>query len=251
MPEPAENFPANAETAIRRRWLDQLVVESQRVAGTSPLLFREELEPFLIEFASTLPRPMSHVESIVMRSLLIDVAYRCGSTIHDRMHRRRLESCSFNPTQTINLFWRTSPADALGTFVLWTRSFFTEIDRAHPPSTSYRVSRLLASEFTRPWTASLLAKTFATTPTSLRRDFKQEFGTSLHEYQKLARITAALDELPDQKIEAIALSVGYRSRKNFYRAFQDVTGLTPAQFRTLSPAHAAQLRDGIRHRLTL
>src|SRR5438045_202695 len=36
-----------------------------------------------------------------------------------------------------------------------------------------------------------------------------------------------------EKIEPIALEVGYRSKKNFYRAFRALTGLTPSTCRRL------------------
>ena len=45
------------------------------------------------------------------------------------------------------------------------------------------------------------------------------------------RLIEALPQVPTEKIDAIALKVGYRSKKNFYRAFQTVTGLTPTAFR--------------------
>jgi hypothetical protein len=43
----------------------------------------------------------------------------------------------------------------------------------------------------------------------------------------------------EEKVEAIALELGYRSRKNFYLAFKRATGLTPTAFREL-PLHQAQ-----------
>ena len=47
---------------------------------------------------------------------------------------------------------------------------------------------------------------------------------------------------PDTKVEAVAKTVGYRSKKNFYVHFERVVGITPAQFRRL-PARAK--RDAI------
>jgi len=46
-------------------------------------------------------------------------------------------------------------------------------------------------------------------------------------------------------IEATALEVGYGSKKNFYRAFRRVTGLTLAAFRRLSHERAFQKYDDI------
>jgi AraC-like DNA-binding protein len=52
------------------------------------------------------------------------------------------------------------------------------------------------------------------------------------------RLIEAMPHVSTEKIEAIALKVGYKSKKNFYRAFQDVTGLTPTAFRNLSEERA-------------
>ena len=51
----------------------------------------------------------------------------------------------------------------------------------------------------------------------------------------------ALGRVRDEKVEALALSVGYRSAKNFYRAFRQLTGMTPTGFRRLFTERAAAL----------
>src|SRR5438034_10710996 len=47
----------------------------------------------------------------------------------------------------------------------------------------------------------------------------------------------------DEKVEAVALSVGYRATKNFYRAFRQLTGTTPTGFRRLPPERAAAVLE--------
>ncbi|PYR00763.1 MAG: hypothetical protein DMF96_02430, partial [Acidobacteria bacterium] len=46
-------------------------------------------------------------------------------------------------------------------------------------------------------------------------------------------------------IEATALEAGYGSKKNFYRAFRRVTGLTPAAFRRLSHERALHVVESL------
>jgi len=48
--------------------------------------------------------------------------------------------------------------------------------------------------------------------------------------------------------ESVALQVGYKSKKNFYRALQQVTGLTPTEFRGLSDA-PAEIVEALRQSL--
>jgi methylphosphotriester-DNA--protein-cysteine methyltransferase len=57
--------------------------------------------------------------------------------------------------------------------------------------------------------------------------------------QRTLRLVDALVRVRQEKIEVVALGVGYRSTKNFYRAFRELTGLTPTGFRGLSAERAA------------
>ena len=40
-------------------------------------------------------------------------------------------------------------------------------------------------------------------------------------------------------------TVGYGSKKNFYRTFRKVVGLTPGAFRELPPGQAAAIRESV------
>jgi methylphosphotriester-DNA--protein-cysteine methyltransferase len=81
-----------------------------------------------------------------------------------------------------------------------------------------------------------LAAGVGLTSSGLIRAFQNEFACTPNEYQRALRLIEALDRVPSDKIEAVATDVGYRSKKNFYRMFKNLTGLTPSAFRLL-PAH--------------
>jgi AraC-like DNA-binding protein len=58
--------------------------------------------------------------------------------------------------------------------------------------------------------------------------FRQEAGITIHEYLTCVRIRHAWNLIrAGEKIEAVALQVGYRSKKNFYRQFKSHVGLDP------------------------
>jgi AraC-like DNA-binding protein len=58
--------------------------------------------------------------------------------------------------------------------------------------------------------------------------FRQEAGITIHEYLTCVRIRHAWNLIrAGEKIEAVALLVGYRSKKNFYRQFKSRVGLGP------------------------
>lgn len=74
-----------------------------------------------------------------------------------------------------------------------------------------------------------LARHVRCTPARLRREFRDAFGMSPAAYQRQLRLWEATRLLTRTtlKVEAVANAVGYRSKKNFYRATRALTGQTP------------------------
>ncbi|MCU1381824.1 MAG: AraC family transcriptional regulator [Acidobacteria bacterium] len=69
-------------------------------------------------------------------------------------------------------------------------------------------------------------------PAALAREFRRKTGVSVHSYLTAVRLRHAARLIASNvKIEAVALGVGYRSKKNFYRQFIRHFGVTPETFR--------------------
>lgn len=69
-------------------------------------------------------------------------------------------------------------------------------------------------------------------PAYLGRLFRQEVGSSFHDYLTLIRMRQAAKLIQDGvKVEAVALCVGYRSKKNFYQQFRKHYGTNPVPYR--------------------
>jgi YesN/AraC family two-component response regulator len=69
-------------------------------------------------------------------------------------------------------------------------------------------------------------------PAELGRRFQATVGVSVHAYVTRVRLAHAARLISSNvKVEAVALGVGYRSKKNFYRQFTKHFGLTPEAFR--------------------
>jgi AraC-like DNA-binding protein len=67
----------------------------------------------------------------------------------------------------------------------------------------------------------------------MNRCFRMAFGSTIHRHLLKLRVRHGLDLIArGMKIEAAALSVGFRSKKDFCRAVQQLVGCTPAQFRS-------------------
>jgi methylphosphotriester-DNA--protein-cysteine methyltransferase len=80
----------------------------------------------------------------------------------------------------------------------------------------------------------------------LGHDFERRFGLSIRAYHRILRVLAALEQVRTAKVDAVALEVGYRSKKNLYRALYQVTGLTPTGFRKLSATDAERLVNSLK-----
>ena len=69
----------------------------------------------------------------------------------------------------------------------------------------------------------------------LGRIFRRRIGMSVREYLAERRMERALRSiLKGEKVEAIALEVGYKSKKTFYRHFRQRFGTTPTVYRGLT-----------------
>ena len=65
-----------------------------------------------------------------------------------------------------------------------------------------------------------LAERVHVSPPQLRRAFSKEFGMPLREYFLAVRLVAALEWIATEKAEAIALEIGYKSKKNWRLIFE-------------------------------
>jgi YesN/AraC family two-component response regulator len=77
-----------------------------------------------------------------------------------------------------------------------------------------------------------LARTLGRQAAYLGRLFRAEVGATVHDYVTSLRIEHGASQVKSGvKIEAVALCIGYRSKKNFYRQFKRRYGCTPEEYR--------------------
>ena len=78
-----------------------------------------------------------------------------------------------------------------------------------------------------------IAARFCLHPNYFSSLFKKQLNITVREYILRLRIQKAKELMadPDLKLIDIALSVGYQDAAHFNRAFKNVTGRTPSQYR--------------------
>jgi AraC-like DNA-binding protein len=238
MADPFNAVHESAPPTVRLAWLTQVVAQTQFLAGRLAVADRDESAESLDAFAASLPVCIGPLEAAMLRKIVMDVAYKGGRAIHQRLHTDKPATCPFSPAGLLDPFWYGDPADVRHQFDQWRLGFFLEFNRTHPPTLASSIGRLVKREFRKPWRLRSLARRFHTTPTTIRRSFTREFGFSVGEYRTRARLVAALGAIPREKVEAVALLVGYKSKKSFYQAFSRLVGITPGEFKKL-PAERA------------
>lgn len=69
-------------------------------------------------------------------------------------------------------------------------------------------------------------------PTYAQKLFRDYSGVTLREYLTRIRLNVAMHLLLEgTKVDAVAVLVGYRSKKNFYRRFRESFGTSPTCWR--------------------
>lgn len=78
-----------------------------------------------------------------------------------------------------------------------------------------------------------LSRQFLMNPTTLKKEFKKVYGTSLAAHMKQHRMKQAAELLKnrDWRISQIALAVGYESQSRFTAAFKEAYGVLPRVYR--------------------
>jgi AraC-like DNA-binding protein len=204
----------------------------------------EPRKALLREFAAGLADPEQPAEKLLYSGLLLDVALRWGRQIHEDFHLEYPTACSFDPAARVPRYWQEQrQRSPRAVFVEWAQSFLDEFDRTHRVSPAIQAKAILdEADGSRVRVGSLAAKVGCHS-VRLRSSFKEQFGISIREYQTRRRILSAarLLVMSELKVDYVAQSTGFRSRKNFYDAFTRIVGSKPAVVRGWSLAEVEML----------
>lgn len=107
--------------------------------------------------------------------------------------------------------------------------------RSPEADTIYQVAHYIELNYQKPFSQFECAQLFFLNKEYLCRKFKQVFHVTMITYLNEFRIRQAqrLLEDPDMRIRQIAYDVGFEDEKYFSRQFKKITGLSPADYRTL------------------
>jgi AraC-like DNA-binding protein len=108
------------------------------------------------------------------------------------------------------------------------------IDETRDTAWVDRIQHTICTRYADPLTLASLARLVGREPREVASTFVDRTGQSVHAILTSVRMAHAMLLIVEgDKIESVGLAVGYRSKKNFYRQFRAMTGLTPTMFRTM------------------
>jgi len=219
---------------IRADWFTCLVRECQVFIGEAVLRSDRPLRQVLATFAERVPPSATAIESLVLRGILVDVTLRWAEAHHRTFHISSTKvGCTFKPAELTSQIWRSTAGDALQILTRWASGYTLEFERAHPLSRAEELRRYLDRHFAEPMRVESLAKERHTPVRRMQRDFRTLTGRTIQEYVAERRVAAAvyLLETTTDKVEWIAKTVGWSSRKNLNRALSRARGVTPQDVR--------------------
>ncbi len=219
---------------FRHAWLVSVVRECEAFVQRALAPPHETLAATFAEFATRVSKPGADLETAVLRGLLLDAAMRWGEAHHDAYHRDYPDSgCEFTPGSIAARSWRRFPRQPKRALLDWADAYARGFGAAHPLHQAMELRRYLDRHFAEPAGLRTLADGRGVPVRRLQAEFASLTGMTIQRYVRKRRLDAAIALLTgtSEKVEWIAKTVGWSSRKNLNRALARHHGVTPAEVR--------------------
>jgi len=237
-------IPNRSMSHVREEWVNSVIAQLQAAAGQVDLFDRIDAQEFLAALGGSLPAPHTSAERIILRCFLLEFAGRSAAALHRHAHHATdVDACSFVPEVLLHCFWTPREILPRDAYNKWVEAFFTRFLETHPVPSAMKAAHVIRRDPDKTLDLQALAHHVNTSRGRLVAEFRREYGVPIPTYQRLVRLAAILDRVRVEKVEPLAIELGYRSRKSFYQAFRRVTDMTPTAFRKLPPARAREIMD--------
>ena len=195
---------------------------------------------------AAIPRALLYTDAAVASSILISFTVNLGTAIHQGLHRTgKIESCSFHADAYGPPLWidRTNPSawNPGDVVTVWAQRFGDGLGRTHDLLAERTRAQLQQNPAQR-IPMSALARDAAASASVVHRRFVSTVGETPLQYRTRRRVLAAIPLIRQGlKIDAVAAAVGWKTRKDLYRALRMVAHLSPAQIKRLQEREAGDL----------
>jgi AraC family transcriptional regulator len=105
---------------------------------------------------------------------------------------------------------------------------------SRPPRWLKVAHELVRANFLEPMTLGNIAHQAGVHPVTLAREFRRYYLCTVGQMVRCERIQFACEEIlkPEARLADVAVSAGFYDQSHFSRTFKQLTGLTPAQYRS-------------------
>ena len=196
--------------SIRAEWLHTLTNQCQLFIGGMLQQSDQEFVAHIAEAREQFAQSSSALEEVVRRSLLIEICVRHCAGKDLRLLHNALVACGVLSSGQREA--KASETDA---------------------RLAAAIRSLVDTHYAERMTLTSLSRTLHQHRNTLSASFRRAYSVSFHEYLANRRVLIAsqLLQTTSYKVEAISVMVGYRSKKNFYREFERIMGVTPLESR--------------------
>jgi AraC-like DNA-binding protein len=225
---------------VRAEWAHEVAAQCQRCVCRLSTLDRVGFQATLDELAGCLPAPRTAPERVFLQHCLHKFTCQAGRRFHQSFHRDVSSRCGGSPLEESQIVW-----NELGPFddprpVLreWARRFVATFNTGHDWPVTWRVAEILRTTPEKRHTLAQLARWAGCSRSCLTRGFREDFGTSIGDFQRRLRTVEAIHLLRTTSLNVgkVASVVGYGSPANLHHAIASLTSMTPIAIRRVDGA---------------
>ncbi len=220
-----------ASAVLHSAWVQSLAREAQVLVGAATDVPLTSFPMVVERCARTVACPSNQAECFAARSILLEGAVAAGAVLHRRVHGRAPHRCDFNASEAAVSIWRrhrSSPASFLREWAAVVGNHLGGDQQVFQQAQEWA-----ARHWSESCSSADAAEGLKVPAATLERIVRRNTGLSFSKYHKGERLVKAIELLAttDSKVDAVAADVGFRSKKNFYKAFKEWIGVTPREFR--------------------
>lgn len=208
-------------------WATRLVTACQSLVTNAGVLPASEFADAARTFACDLAPPGNRAQETLLRLVLM-------SAVLEIEARSLLRDADGDTVRTVTCFARSRWQELPALFADRVRNALAVRNQPRGESDlAERAARVLEREYARCHSVRDLAGQLGCHPKRLQQQFRSKHHTTVHRYLDRVRAAEAIRLIGDEglKVEAAALMVGLRSRKNLYHLVKRTTGRTVREVR--------------------
>jgi AraC-like DNA-binding protein len=208
-----------------------------------------DIAPLLCQFVEEIELPSDRTHGAVFVLAILQAARAGIARTH---HRQPVPDCGCHAAagecaEALAFPGITQDRASVRTCIV---RFLSQVAAAHQPVAAHCAAAAIRDAPLRGWTLKELAQRVSFNPVRLSAQFERAFGVRPGEYLHLVRVARAVPLFDTSaKVEAIAMDVGYRSKKDLYGALGRWIGASPTELRVLSAGERNWLHRQLRLRM--